>query len=126
MCHFLWIRFTSFKYSHSAFLLLLSGAIIGIGFGNISSAFQALAIKVTTPEKMGLATSTYFIGLDIGLGFRPYILGFLVPFLGYGNLYVGLGIFMFVLIILYLFLHGRKDHLVLKNNKIGLKEVSIN
>ncbi|WP_428912264.1 MFS transporter [Niallia sp. Krafla_26] len=101
--------------SHNSFLLLLSGAIIGVGFGNISSAFQALAIKVTTPEKMGLATSTYFIGLDIGLGFGPYFLGYLVPFLGYGNLFVGLGIFMFVLIILYLFLHGRKDHLVVNN-----------
>ena len=112
--------------SHSSFLLLLSGAIIGIGFGNLSSAFQALAIKVTTPEKMGLATSTYFIGLDIGLGFGPYFLGYLVPFLGYSNLYVGLGTLMFVLIILYLFLHGRKDHLVLINNEIRLKEISSN
>ena len=74
--------------SHSTFLLLLSGAIIGVGYGNISSALQTLAIKVTTPDKMGLATSTYFIGLDIGLGFGPYFLGYLVPLLGYGNLYV--------------------------------------
>lgn len=100
--------------SHSTFLLLLSGAIIGIGYGNISSTLQALAIKVTTFENMGLATSTYFIGLDVGLGFSPYFLGYLVPSLGYGQLYVWLGIFMFVLMILYLFLHGKKDRLLLK------------
>ncbi|MER1956642.1 MAG: MFS transporter [Solibacillus sp.] len=97
--------------AHSSFTLLLAGAIIGIGYGNVASTFQALAIKVTTPEKMGLATSTYFIGLDIGLGFGPYFLGYLEPIIGYGNMYFGLGIFIFVFLILYYFLHGRKDHL---------------
>ncbi len=100
--------------SHSTSLLLISGAIIGIGYGNISSTLQALAIKVTTFEKMGLATSTYFIGLDVGLGFGPYFLGFLIPSLGYSNLYVWLGIFMIALMILYYFLHGKKDHLLIK------------
>ena len=75
---------------------------------------------------MGLATSTYFIGLDIGLGFGPYLLGYLVPVLGYSNLYVGLGTLMFVLIILSLFFSCRKDHLVLNNNEIRLKEISSN
>jgi MFS family permease len=103
--------------SHNTLLLLISGAIIGIGYGNISSGLQALAIKVTTPENMGLATSTYFIGLDIGLGFGPYFLGYLVPVLGYSNLYVWLGIFMVVFITLYIFLHGKKDHLLLINKK---------
>ncbi|WP_050614145.1 MFS transporter [Bacillus testis] len=103
------------SFSHSPFVLLLSGVIIGIGYGNISSVLQALAIKVTTPEKMGLATSTYFIGLDVGLGFGPYLLGYLVPSLGYSHLYVWLGIFMFFLMILYLFLHGKKDHLLSNN-----------
>ncbi|MFO1446094.1 MFS transporter [Bacillus sp. Bva_UNVM-123] len=100
--------------SHSTFLLLLSGAIIGIGYGNISSTLQALAIKVTTFENMGLATSTYFIGLDVGLGFSPYFLGYLVPSIGYSQLYVWLGIFMFIIMILYFFLHGKKDRLLLK------------
>ena len=101
--------------SHSTFLLLVSGAIIGIGYGNISSTLQALAIKVTSVENMGLATSTYFIGLDVGLGFSPYFLGYLVPSLGYSHLYIWLGIFMMVLIFLYFFLHGKKDHLLLKS-----------
>ncbi|WP_445326891.1 MFS transporter [Solibacillus sp. FSL R7-0682] len=98
--------------THSSFTLLLAGAIIGVGYGNVASTFQALAIKVTTPEKMGLATSTYFIGLDIGLGFGPYFLGYLEPMVGYGTLYFSLGIFIFFFLLLYYFLHGRKDHLL--------------
>ena len=98
--------------THSSFTLLLAGAIIGVGYGNVASTFQALAIKVTTPEKMGLATSTYFIGLDIGLGFGPYFLGCLEPLIGYGTLYFSLGIFIFFFVFLYYFLHGRKDYLL--------------
>ncbi|ATP41118.1 MFS transporter [Solibacillus sp. R5-41] len=98
--------------TQSSFTLLLAGAIIGIGYGNVASSFQALAIKVTSPEKMGLATSTYFIGLDIGLGFGPYFLGYLEPIFGYGKLYFALGIFIFFFVFLYYFLHGRKDHLL--------------
>ncbi|MCH7321900.1 MFS transporter [Solibacillus sp. MA9] len=97
--------------AHSSFTLLLAGAIIGIGYGNVASSFQALAIKVTSPENMGLATSTYFIGLDVGLGFGPYLLGYLEPIIGYGSMYIGLGIFIFAFLILYYILHGRKDHL---------------
>ena len=39
---------------------------------------------------MGLATSTFFIFLDAGLGFGPYLLGFIVPYTTYGHLYFGL------------------------------------
>lgn len=102
------------SFAHSSFTLLLAGAIIGIGYGNVASTFQALAIKVTLPEKMGLATSTYFIGLDIGLGFGPYFLGYLVPLIGYGTMYFSLGIFIFSFLFLYHVLHGRKDHIYIE------------
>ncbi|MGX9135462.1 MFS transporter [Rummeliibacillus sp. JY-2-4R] len=99
--------------SHTPVLLLISGVIIGIGYGNVSSTFQTLAIKVTRPENMGLATSTYFIGMDVGLGFGPYLLGYLVPSLGYGSLYLWLGVFIFILLAVYFFLHGKKDHILM-------------
>ncbi len=100
--------------AHSGMVLLVAGAIIGIGYGNLSSAAQAIAVKLTPPHRMGLATSTYFIALDGGLGLGPYILGFLIPLLGYGKLYILLGIFIFLTIAFYLVLHGRKDHLILE------------
>src|SRR5690606_25688572 len=37
--------------------LLISAALIGLGFGNMQSTTQAVAVKLTPPHRMGLATS---------------------------------------------------------------------
>lgn len=94
--------------ANNSFMLLLAGAIIGLGYGNMQSCTQAIAIKVTSIHRMGLATSTFFIFLDAGLGFGPYLLGFIVPFTTYSKLYFGLAILVLITIVLYYFLHGRK------------------
>lgn len=93
----------------NSFLFLIAGALIGLGYGNMQSTTQAIAIKVTTPERVGLATSTYYIALDAGLGFGPYILGLLIPFTGYSNMYVIMGAMVCVTIILYFVLHGKEQ-----------------
>lgn len=87
--------------------LLIAGVLIGLGYGNMQSAAQAIAIKVTPPDRVGLATSTYYIFLDAGLGFGPYLIGLLIPLTGYRNLYLLLGIVILATTILYYFLHGR-------------------
>lgn len=104
--------------SHSSLVLLLSGAMMGAGYGNLSSTAQAIAVKLTPSHRMGLATSTYFIALDGGLGVGPYLLGYIIPVLGYGKLYVSLGIFIFITIAIYFMLHGRKDHLILEGKAV--------
>ncbi|MFK9093977.1 MFS transporter [Bacillus salipaludis] len=90
--------------------LLIAGALIGLGFGNIQSSTQAVAVKLTPPHRMGLATSTFFIFLDAGLGFGPYLLGFIIPVTGYSKLYVILGVVALASSILYYLLHGKKEH----------------
>ena len=104
--------------SHSSLVLLLSGAMMGAGYGNLSSTAQAIAVKLTPSHRMGLATSTYFIALDGGLGVGPYLLGYIIPVLRYGKLYVSLGIFIFITIAIYFMLHGRKDHLILEGKAV--------
>jgi MFS family permease len=89
--------------------LLLAGVLIGLGFGNMQSSTQAVAVKVTPPHRMGLATSTFFIFLDAGLGFGPYILGFIIPLTGYRTLYVILGVVALATIVLYYFLQGKNE-----------------
>lgn len=90
-------------------VFLLSGVLIGLGFGNMQSATQAIAVKLTPPHRMGLATSTFFIFLDAGLGFGPYLLGFVIPVTGYSTLYVILGFAVMLSIALYYMLHGKKS-----------------
>lgn len=87
--------------------LLVAGVLIGLGYGNMQSASQAIAINVTPPERVGLATSTYYIFLDAGLGLGPYLIGLIIPLTGYRILYLLLGIVILATTILYYFLHGR-------------------
>ena len=50
----LWLNF-----SYQSWLILLAGACLGLGYGNLSSAMQSIAIKVSPPIKYGIATSTF-------------------------------------------------------------------
>lgn len=96
-------------FSTLGFMLLIAAIIIGLGYGNLFSAHQTIAVKVAEPQNVGLATSTFFIFFDLGLGFGPYFLGLIVPHLGYAGLYITLGIIMLLLIIPYYFFYGRYD-----------------
>ncbi len=95
----------------TGFILLISGVIIGIGYGNAQSCAQAVSVKVVPAERLGLATSTYFILYDFGLGFGPYILGYLIPLTGLRGLYMTMVAVIFASIALYYYLHGRNAEL---------------
>lgn len=103
--------------------LLLAGAIIGLGYGNFTSSAQAVSVKVTPPHRLGLATSTYFIFVDLGFGVGPYVLGFLIPYTGYRGLYMTMVAIILFCIILYYFMHGKKEK-QLKRGKVVLSEAN--
>ncbi|MFV9474834.1 MFS transporter [Advenella sp. RU8] len=93
--------------THSGLTLLLAAALIGLGYGSLQSALQAVAIKVVKPHRMGLATATFYICLDAGLGFGPYILGALLSETGYRNLYWIMAGIALLCMVLFYFVHGR-------------------
>jgi MFS family permease len=97
-----------FSQASNGYLLLLSGFIIGLGFGSISSSGQAIVVKYTEPHRMGLANSTYYMLGDIGVGIGPLIFGLFVPFLGYRGIYSGAAIILLACVFLYYILHGKK------------------
>ncbi|MFJ7972047.1 MFS transporter [Psychrobacillus sp. NPDC096389] len=101
--------------AHSSFIFLLAAAFIGLGYGNFQSTTQALAIKVTPPHRMGLANSTYFIFLDLGLGLGPFLLGYLVPVVGFRGLYLSLVALIVIGIFVYYALHGKRDKEILQS-----------
>jgi MFS family permease len=90
-----------------AFVLLLAAAIIGLGAGAIQSNSQAVAIKVTPRHRLGLANSTYFTFMDIGAGFGPFFLGFIIPWTGYRGLYLAMAFVGLICLIIYHVLHGK-------------------
>lgn len=93
----------------SSVTLLLVGALVALGFGNISSISQAIAISLAEPHRVGLATATFFIFYDLGNGFGPSILGLMIPATGYKGLYVILGLIVLATLFLYHLLYGNKE-----------------
>jgi len=91
--------------------LLLSGAIIGLGYGNFLSCGQAISVKSTSPNRFGLATATYYMFLDIGFGVGPYLFGSLVPVTGYRGLYFVMAMVILSTTLLYYFLYRKSLHL---------------
>ena len=62
-------------------MMLLAAVFMAGGYGIMSSVCQSTAILLAGKDKRGLANSTYYIGLDLGMAFGPMIGGVL-----YGNL----------------------------------------
>jgi len=88
-------------------LLLVSGAFIGFGYGTYMSSSQAVAIKEAPAHRVGLATATFFILTDIGLGIGPFLQGYIVPTLGYSGLFFLLAILLIICLPLHHFLFGK-------------------
>lgn len=107
--------------AHNGAVLLAAGALVGLGYGTFSSSAQAISIKVSPKNRMGLATSTFFIFLDGGIGVGPFILGLLIPFIGYRGLYMVMAVVVLACLFLYYFLHGRKTG----KNKLAVQSAQI-
>jgi len=97
-----------FSEASAGWMLLMASACIGLGYGNFNSIAQAIAIKVTEPHRFGLATSTYFILYDLGLGLGPYILGFIEPYSGYRAIFFSMVIVILLCYPMYYFAYGKK------------------
>ncbi|MGE9752709.1 MFS transporter [Bacillus inaquosorum] len=97
------------SFTESSMTLLLSGVLVGLGFGNIASITQTVAISQATPQRLGMATATFMIFYDLGNGFGPTLLGGIIPLTGYSGMYQILAVIILLSLILYYFLHGKKQ-----------------
>ena len=106
---FLAIGLLTLSYTTTSFMLLLPGALIGLGYGTFMSNGQAVCLKLVEPSKVSIALSTYFIGLDLGLGFGPYALGTVHSFLSYSGIYILCAALTVAVAILYAIFYKGKD-----------------
>lgn len=106
-CILLALGMAAMATADSALMLLIAAALIGMGYGSLQSALQAVAIKVVNPHRMGLATATFYICLDAGLGFGPYLLGIIISETGYRNLYWLMAGLALLCMLLFYIVHGR-------------------
>lgn len=93
----------------ASWMLLVSGGLIGLGYGTFMSNGQAICLKVVpNSHRIGIALSTYFIGLDLGLGVGPYILGELRKLLSFQGLYLVASLIPVACTILYALFYRSK------------------
>ncbi len=95
--------------THTSLLLLISAIFIGVGYGTIIPSAQAIAIQQSPVKKIGLATSTFYMFADFGAGIGPFILGVIIPIMGYRKLYITMAALVILSIVLYFLLHGKKS-----------------
>jgi len=81
------LGFILFSLAGNLTVLLLSAAVLGIGFGALAPAFQTLAVQSAPASRAGVATSTYFWSLDISVGLAAAVLGVAANAFGYPFMY---------------------------------------
>jgi MFS family permease len=96
-----------FSQTHAGYVFLLAGAVMGLGFGALTTSGQAVAVKSTEHHRMGLATSTFYMLADTGMGSGPLVFGLIIPFTGYRGMYLCATVILAACLLLYYLLHGK-------------------
>ena len=94
--------------SDVAVSLLIAGALIGVGFGTFQSSTQTIAVSIAPRDRIGLATSTFFVFFDFGIGVGPFLLGYILPLIGFRNLYLIMAGIVVISIPIYYLVHGKQ------------------
>lgn len=82
---------------------ILAALLFGTGFGMLSPALQAMAMRTATPERRGAASSTFLCAYDIGIGLGGTIAGFLVRAWDYQTMFGIAILFLIISIGIYRF-----------------------
>jgi MFS family permease len=98
--------------SHSLWLILLTSLLRAIGQGAAQPSLQAGCINHVGRERSGVATSTYFLGGDVGQGIGPMIagaiLGLIAGVRGYQYVF-GLCGALIIAALIYFFFKNKKE-----------------
>ncbi|ASV19339.1 MFS transporter [Klebsiella quasivariicola] len=75
-------------YTHGSVSMILSGALIGIGYGSVTPVFQTQIISSVETHKIGVANSLFFNAMDAGLAIGAFVMGIMVDGVGYRAIYL--------------------------------------
>ncbi|WP_028257559.1 MFS transporter [Veillonella montpellierensis] len=94
-------------YASSSWMILASAVLVGLGYGSYMSNGQAIVVKIVPYHRIGMATSTYFIALDVGVGIGPYLLGGVKEIVGFTYMFLVTAAIAMLAFLAYHFLYGR-------------------
>ena len=89
-------------------IMLLAAVLKAVGQGSGQISLQSACIKRVDALRVGVATSTYYIGADIGQGLGPIVAGKISSLMGYGRMFYCLAAFIVVVTIGFNFYQRRQ------------------
>ncbi|GHU62125.1 MFS transporter [Clostridia bacterium] len=95
-------------FADNKVLLLVVSVCMALGYGNILTAGQAIAVNSSPHHRISTATSTYFIFNDLGQGVGPLIMGMIAARQNFSAMYFVAAVIIALSLALYYVLHGRQ------------------
>ncbi len=97
-----------FAQAHTLGLVLFAAVLKAIGQGSGSSAIQADSVRKLGLKRSGVASSSCYIGMDLGNVLGPAIGAFVISDYGYGPLFNGYAVLLLICIPIY-WLYTKKE-----------------
>lgn len=94
-------------FAEGAILFYGAAALIGAGYGSVQPSVQAIIIQQAPADRRGAATATFFMALDLGIGFGSFFMGWVAEIIGFSGMYLS-GI-IFVIASTWLYLRARRS-----------------
>ena len=82
-------------------LLIVASVLKSIGQGGGQLSLQAESIKRVSPSRVGVATSTFYIGADIGQGLGPIVGGGISQYFNYTAMFVSCSVLLLVSMVIF-------------------------
>ena len=82
----------------------IAAVFYALGYGSVLPALNTIAISLCAPQKRSAANSTFFSGLDLGIGLGAFVWGIISGLFGYSSIYYGCIVFMFLAAIMVILL----------------------
>jgi MFS family permease len=96
------------SFTITPWMLLVSGALIGVGYGTIVPSFHTLAVQAASSNRSAHATATFFTLFDVGIASGSFVLGIVVSMIGYQMLYFISGFFILLIMMAYKYTQKKK------------------
>lgn len=88
---------------------IAAATLCAFGFGALMTSLQAIAIGSVSTNNVGIATSTFFIFVDCGVGAGPILLGTMLPLTGFSGMFLALSGVAAGTLLLYWLVQGRRQ-----------------
>ena len=102
------VGMVAFSQATRAVVLLCAGFVIGYGVSIVYTINQAIVVSKSPARRYGVTTSTFAAIVDLGSGLGPSVMGMILAFAGYREMYLICAFISLVSLVMYWFIHGRR------------------